>query len=450
MFVFEGRQQLKEYMDEGFRPNSVSNSLDYAYDDACIALAAQALGKTDDYALLAKRSQNYRRLYNPETGFMQAKNADGTWKTPFDPYAWGDAYTEGSAWQWTWAVPHDPAGLISIMGGQKPFLEKLDRMLLQPSTFHPGGYGGVIHEMKEMAAFPFGQYDQGNQPGHHDLMLFAAAGCPWQTAYWTRRVVNLCYSPDNFPGDEDNGEMSAWYILNALGIYPLCVGHPSYVIASPLFREARIHLTNGKTLTLRAPHTSRENVYVNGVRINGKPHTALTLAHADLARGGTIEFDMGAFPKERALAPTDLPFAFSPYPAIAMNTADSRETAIRINCGGDNTADGKFVGDCFFSGGETVKIESQVVPYDSARQGEFTYTVPLPMLPGNRPYNVRLHVGAEGGGTFLINGKSAVVDTMTRGRYNLTFNAINVRPERDGAIEIMAKGTLKTIEIEST
>ncbi len=448
-FVFEGRQQLKEYMDNGFRPNTVSNSLDYAYDDACIALAARALGKTDDDALLSKRAQNYRNLYNAQTGFMQAKNADGTWKTPFDPHTWSDAYTEGAAWHWTWAVPHDPAGLMTLMGGQKPFLAKLDRMLLQPSTYKPGGPWGVIHEMREMAAFPFGQYAQGNQPVHQVLPLFAAAGCPWKTAYWMRRVATLCYGPDDFPGDEDNGEMGAWYVLAALGIFPSCVGHPSYVIASPLYREARIHLTNGKTLTLRAPHTSRENVYVNGVKVNGKSHSALTLAHADLASGGTIEFDMGAFPKERAIAPADLPFAFSPYPALAANTAGSRQTAIRIHCGGDNTADGAFVGDCFFSGGAAVSQDDQ-----SERHGTFTYAIPLPMLPSNRAYTVRLRFASESDLAIAINGQQRSPTRRavkaTPATASATYEYASVRPERDGMIVLAISGTLHTIEIEST
>lgn len=450
-FVFEGRQQLKAYRDNGFRPNTVSNSLDYAYDDACIALAAKALDKTDDYALLAKRSQNYQRLYNPETGFMQAKNADGTWKTPFDPYSWSDAYTEGAAWQWTWAVPHDPAGLMSLMGGQKPFLAKLDRMLLQPSTYRPGGPWGVIHEMREMAAFPFGQYAQGNQPAHQALTLFAAAGCPWKTAYWMRRVATLCYSPNDFPGDEDNGEMASWYILAALGIFPSCVGHPSYVIASPLYREARIHLANGKTLTLRAPRTSRENVYVNGVKVNGKSRSALTLAHAELAAGGTVDFEMGAFPKERTIAPADLPFAFSPYPAITTNTADSRLTAIRISCGGDNTADSMFVGDCFYSGGNVVSQNGE-----SARQGTFTYTIPLPMLPGNRPYTVRLHFASppESNRAIAINGQQYLPSPRAAKAPPATLRAIyeytKIRPERDGMIVLAISGTLHAIEIEST
>jgi predicted alpha-1,2-mannosidase len=399
-----GRVGLPDYLSKGYVPcdlydKATARSLDYVYDDFCISQAAGVLGRNSEQQSFRSRALNYRKLYDPGLGFFWGKNSDGTWKSGFDQYAWGGPYVEGGPWQSTWAVPHDPAGLITLMGGQEKFLAKLDRFLYQPPTFHPGTYGGVIHEMAEMGAVPFGQYDQGNQPVHLVLYLFTAAGSPWKTQYWTRRVMDRLYSPDGFAGDEDNGEMSSWYVLNALGIYPLCPGHPSYVFGSPLFPEAHIDLAGGKTLTLRAPGNTPETVYANRVAVNGVPQDRLWVGYDELIRGGTIDFTMAKAPVLRSLGAKDLPFSLSPYPAMTPQTAFF-PIALNINCGGD--AIGDFVGDCFAEGsGGTAQHDNAIsanspkdapdVVYQSERYGAFTYTLPMPMLPGGKTYTLRLH-----------------------------------------------------------
>src|SRR6185312_10949961 len=299
---------------------ATARSLDYNYDDCCISQVAGILGRSADQERLRERAQGYHLLFDPEHGFMCGKKADGSWLPDFDEFAWGGPYVEGAAWQSTWAVPHDPAGLMTLMGGQQKFLEKLDRLLLQAPTFHVGSYGGVIHEMAEMAAVDFGQYDHGNQPVHLALYLFTAAGCPWKTQYWTRRVLDKLYSPDDFAGDEDNGEMAAWYIFNALGFFPLCPGHPSYVFGSPLFAETRVSLPDGKTLRLRAPGNSPEAVYVNGINRGGRRYESLSISHDELMRGGEVEFLMGKSPEIRHVETKDLPFSLSAYQGMASTT----------------------------------------------------------------------------------------------------------------------------------
>ena len=399
-----GRVGFTDYIEKGYVPadkfdKSASRALDYYYDDFCASQIAGLVGKKAEREVLRKRATGYRALYDPAIGFLWGKNSDGTWQKNFDEVAWGNPYVEGGPWQSTWAVPHDPAGLIALMGGSQPFRQKLDKLLYQPPTFKPGSYGGIIHEMLEMGAVQFGQYDHGNQPTHHILYLYTASGAPHKTQYWVRRVLDKLYSPRGFAGDEDNGEMAAWYIWGALGLYPLCPGHPSYVFGSPLFKRAQINVPGRKPLVIEAPQTSKQAVYANGVRWNNKAHSALHFAHADLARGGTLRFDVAARPVSRRFAPVDLPFSLSPYPkeAGANGSADPFGIHIKINCGGDAAQD--FVGDCFFEGGSTAKFDTKIegiqseVPeavYQTERWGTFTYRIPLPALPKGRSYKLRL------------------------------------------------------------
>jgi predicted alpha-1,2-mannosidase len=313
-----GRKGIQEFRRLGYVPadryhHAVSCTLDYAYNDFCIALMAGALGHEEDERELRERAFFYRNVYDPSTGFMRGKNADGSWAEPFDEFTWGGPYVEGSAWQCSWAVPHDPAGLIALKGGPAAMVETLDRMLALPPHFNAGGYGFEIHEMSEMACADFGQYAHSNQPVHHALYLYACAGQPWKTQYWTRRVLTEMYGsgPDGFPGDEDNGEMSCWYLLNALGFYPLCPGHPTYVLGSPLFPEVTLSLPEGRELTIRGEGNGKENVYVREVRWNGRPHTPLWISHHQLAQGGELTFAMSAEPKTDPPAEEDLPYSLS-------------------------------------------------------------------------------------------------------------------------------------------
>ncbi len=414
-----GRIALREYLDLGYVPadkydHATARTLDYAYDDFCLSQVAGVLGKRDDQAKYRQRALNYRHVFDPTTGFMRGKNADGSWQEPFDEYAWGDPYIEGGAWQFNFTVPHDPAGLMALMGGQAKMLAKLDRFLYQPPTFHPGTYGQTIHEMAEMAAVDFGQYDQGNQPVHQFLYLYAAAGSPWKTQYWTRRVLDILYTPDSFPGDEDNGEMASWYVLNALGLGPLCPGVPEYVLGSPLFPRATVHLPGGKALVMEAPETSAGNVYVQSVSLNGQAHSQLGIGHQALAEGGHLRFALGHQPPVRSVQPHDLPYALSVYPSVAYDTGPSGPV-IQINCGGD--ASGEFVGDAFFKGGETSHHADSVNVYQTERHGTFTYTLPLPVLPQGRAYTLRLHFAESDHDTagkrrqnVSLNGKPILAD----------------------------------------
>jgi predicted alpha-1,2-mannosidase len=307
-----GRIGVEDYLRLGYvstdHHESVARSLDYAYDDWCIGqLVPNWPGKA--------RAQNYRFLYDPEVGFMRAKLPDGTWKAPWDPYKWGDPYVEGGPWQSSWAAPHDAAGLIRLMGGESKFVAKLDEFLGTPPYFTTGAYGFEIHEMTEMAQANFGQYAHSNQPVHHVLYLYNTAGRPWRTQREVRRVLDGLYSPTHLPGDEDNGEMSAWYVLSALGIYPLTPGHPSWTLGSPRFPRATVHLPNGSDFVIEAEGNSRDHVYVSEVRLNGELLDRLALSHDEVAKGGTLRFTMSDQPKEVIVPPSGRPFSDTPYDA---------------------------------------------------------------------------------------------------------------------------------------
>lgn len=310
-----GRNGIAAYLRLGYVPGSVSETLDYAYDDFCVSQVAQSLNLTEDVQKYRQRSLNYRNLYDPQVGFMRAKDANGNWRTPFNEYEWGGPYVEGGPWQSSWAVQQDPAGLITLMGGREKFVTKLDQMMTAPPRYDIGGYGTEIHEITEMAVNNFGQYAHNNQPVHHILYLFAAAGEPWKTQSWTRRVMNELYSPDGFAGDEDNGEMASWYVLNALGIYPLCPGRPEYVLGSPLFKSVRVRIPGRRDLVIEAPANSAQNFYVQKVTVNGKVHEPLWIAHQTLVDGGTLRFDMGSKPLQRDYwsTPALLPHSLSAY-----------------------------------------------------------------------------------------------------------------------------------------
>jgi predicted alpha-1,2-mannosidase len=298
-----GRQGIEYYLKLNYLPadkvdQSVAETADAAYGDFCIAQIAAKLGKQQDAAMFLKRSENWRNIFDPQTRFFRGRNEDGTWiqsqLAPFDPFQWGSPYEEGAGWQHRWNVPHDVPGLIAAMGGDKGFAAELDKMLALPPTFHVGVYGQEIHEMSEMAALPFGQYMHNNQPVHHVLYLFAAAGRPDRTQYWVRRVLNEAYSPANFCGDEDTGSMAAWYILSALGFYPVCPGKPEYTLGSPLFPHATVHLSNGKTLEIEAPGNGSKTPFVRSISVNGADHRGTTIDHAVLVAGARLRFDMQA------------------------------------------------------------------------------------------------------------------------------------------------------------
>jgi predicted alpha-1,2-mannosidase len=312
------RRGLGDYLKLGYIPNgastyAVSATLDYSYDDWCVAQIAKKLNHMDDYETLMARAQNYRHLWDSGTGFMRPKNAEGQWIEPFDQFAWGGPYAEGGPWQSSWFVPHDTAGLASLLGGRDKLAAKLDQMLGLPPVFHKGGYGSVIHEMREMGIANFGQYDQGNQPGFDELYLYAAIGQPWKTEYWTRRVCAELFnsSATGFPGDEDNGSMASWYLLSSIGIYPLCPGTTQYMLTSPLFPKITLHLAQDRTFVISASSNRGQNVYVQKRQLNGTEDSRTWIAHDDLLKGGQLHVDMGPFANMRTVHDDDLPYSAS-------------------------------------------------------------------------------------------------------------------------------------------
>ncbi len=312
-----GRTGMADYLKLGYLPAGsatywVSTSLDFAYDDWCVAQAARLTGHPADYRALMARAQNYRKLWDPAVGFMRGKDAAGHWagKT-FDEFAWGDGYTESGPWQASWAVQHDVAGLAGLAGGPAAFAAVLDRLFHQPSTFHTGGYGGVIHEMTEFAAVDMGQYAPNNQPSFHLPYLYAAVGRPWQTEYWTRRTCDGLFNagPDGYCGDEDNGSSAAWYVLSSIGLYPLTPGQPTYVLTSPVFKSVTVALPGGKRFTVSAPDNSPANVYVQSRTLDGKPDGNTWISQRQITAGGTVVDRMGDHPAERPVAAAELPYS---------------------------------------------------------------------------------------------------------------------------------------------
>ncbi len=285
-----GRRGLPEYLKYGYCPagmvdQSAAETVDAAYGDYCIAQVAKVLGKDADAQMFFKRSENWKHLFDKKTGFIRGRKADGSWLEPFDPVTWGDPYVEGAAWQHRWDVPHDMPGLIAALGGKAKAVEALDEMLSMPPTFNTGVYGTEIHEMSEMAALNFGQYSHNNQPVHHVLAVYTAAGRPDRAAHFAHRVMREAYSPDAFSGDEDTGSMAAWYVLASLGILTLCPAQPEYMLARPLFPRATVHLPGGKTLVVQSAGEGAK-----AVSINGKPLADFTISHNDLTGGGTLNF----------------------------------------------------------------------------------------------------------------------------------------------------------------
>jgi predicted alpha-1,2-mannosidase len=300
---FEARNGIADYIRLGYVPadkvrESASCTLEYAYDDFCVSRMAHALGKMDDAAIFRKRAENYRNAFDPSTGFMRGRNSDGSWLEPFDPLAWGGAYTEGNAWQWLWSVQQDVSGLITLLGGKDAFLARLDTLFSMTSDYKVGGYGHVIHEMTEAKLAGTGQYAHINEPVHHVIYLYNYAGQPWKAQKWTHAIMDKFYlpGPDGWLGDEDTGQMSAWYIFSALGFYPVNPGQPIYALGSPMFDSAVLHLENGKTFTVEARRSSPADIYVQGAWLNGKPLDNCWIEHRQILDGGVLRFQLGPQP----------------------------------------------------------------------------------------------------------------------------------------------------------
>lgn len=316
-----GRLGVQYYNTLGYVPYDVginentARTLEYAYDDFTIWKLAKLLKRPQaEIDLYAKRAQNYRNVFDKSTNFVRGKNQNGTFQSPFRPDKWGDAFTEGCSWHWTWCVFHDIQGLSDLMGGKKNFVAKLDSVFSAPPTFDFSYYGIQIHEITEMLVMNMGQYAHGNQPIQHMPYLYNYAGEPWKTQYHVRNIMKKLYTPqpDGLCGDEDNGQTSAWYVFSALGMYPVAPGTDQYVLGSPLFKKATIKLQNGKTFTINAPANSNENVYVGSASLNNVNYSKNYLNYADIMKGGSFTLKMSATPnKNKGVNESDFPYSMS-------------------------------------------------------------------------------------------------------------------------------------------
>ncbi|SHF57603.1 alpha-1,2-mannosidase, putative [Arenibacter palladensis] len=316
-----GRAGADYYNKLGYVPYDVdinenaARTLEYAYDDFTIYQLAKALNKPKkEINLYKKRSLNYKNLFDPETKLMRGKNENGEFMAPFNPFKWGDAFTEGNSWHYTWSVFHDIQGLANLMGGNEAFAAKLDEVFSLPPVFDESYYGFVIHEIREMQVANMGQYAHGNQPIQHMPYLYNFAGQPWKTQYWVRETMDRMYTPapDGYCGDEDNGQTSAWYVFSAMGFYPVCPGTDQYVLGTPLFQKTTLILENGKEISINAPKNSASNKYVNTLTLNGKTYSKNWLSHKELMQGAVLEFEMTDTPnKTRGTKSEDFPFSLS-------------------------------------------------------------------------------------------------------------------------------------------
>jgi predicted alpha-1,2-mannosidase len=281
------------YMPENLQTQSVSLTLEVAYNDWCVAQLAKRLGYDDDYSRFTKRAQRYRNLFNPQTKFFWAKDDQGRWLQPFDPLRYGAnggyPFTEGNAWQYLWYVPHDLPGLVGLMGGKKAFEAKLDEFFTLETE---------NREKNSNASGFIGQYAHGNEPSHHVTYLYACIGAPQKTQRYVSRVLNELYNntSSGYAGNEDCGQMSAWYVFSSLGFYPVNPVGGEYILGAPLLEEATITLPQGKTFTVKAPRKSPDELYVREVTLNGKPYREIFIRHEDIMSGGALEFKMGKKP----------------------------------------------------------------------------------------------------------------------------------------------------------
>lgn len=318
-----GRAGAEYYNELGYVPYDVkinenaARTLEYAYDDFAIYQLAKAIGKgKDDLQFYKDRSFNYKKLFDPATGLMRGKNKDGSFQSPFNPFKWGDAFTEGNSWHYSWSVFQDFAGLAKLMGGNKAMENKLDSVFILPPIFDDSYYGFPIHEIREMQIVNMGQYAHGNQPIQHMAYLYNYVGAPWKSQFWVRETMDRMYSPnpDGYCGDEDNGQTSAWYVFSALGFYPVTPAVDEYVIGSPLFDEVKLHLSNGKTIEIRSVNNNAENRYIKDLTLNGKSYSKNYLKHSELIKGAKLNFTMDNKPNtKRGIQSSDFPYSLSTH-----------------------------------------------------------------------------------------------------------------------------------------
>ena len=316
-----GRAGAPYYNELGYVPydvgvnESAARTLEYAYDDFAIYQFGKAIGKPKkEIEIYKERSMNYKNLFDPSYGLMRGKNEDGSWQEDFNPFKWGNPFTEGNSWHYSWSVFHDVQGLIDLIGGEEKFVKKLDSVFSMPPIFDESVYGGVIHEIREMQIADMGQYAHGNQPIQHMIYLYNYACAPWKTQYWARETMDRMYmaTPDGYCGDEDNGQTSAWYVFSAMGFYPVAPATDQYVLGAPLFKKLTLKLENGKELVINAPKNSDENRYIESMKVDGKTYNKNWLSHEELMKGATIDYEMSDTPnKSRGTKKSAYPYSLS-------------------------------------------------------------------------------------------------------------------------------------------
>ena len=315
-----GRLGYESYNQLGYVANNigigqnVARTLEYAYNDWAIYTLGKKLGKPEsEIDIYKKRALNYKNVYHPERKLMVGKDNKGVFNPNFDAVDWSGEFCEGNSWHWSFCVFHDPQGLIDLMGGKKEFNTMMDSVFVIPGKLGMESRG-MIHEMREMQVMNMGQYAHGNQPIQHMVYLYNYSSEPWKAQYWIREIMNKLYTagPDGYCGDEDNGQTSAWYVFSALGFYPVCPGTDEYIIGTPLFKSAKLHLENGKTITIKADNNQLDNRYIKEMKINGKSNSRNYLTHDQLIKGANIQFQMGPVPnKQRGTTEKDRPYSLS-------------------------------------------------------------------------------------------------------------------------------------------
>ena len=315
-----GRHGFEYYNELGYVPydvkinESVARTLEYAYDDWCIYQFGKALGKSKkELKPFAKRAMNYEKVFDRESGLMRGRLLNGKFQSPFNPLKWGDAFTEGNAWHYTWSVFHDPEGLIRLMGGKEKFNQMLDSVFLLPPVFDNSYYGFTIHEIREMQVMNMGNYAHGNQPIQHAIYLYDYSGQPWKCQYWVRQVMDRLYTPtpDGYCGDEDNGQTSAWYVFSAMGFYPVCPGSGQYALGTPYFKSMKLHLENGQQVSIQS---EGDGCYVDDMQMNGKKYDLNYLDLNSLRQGAQISFRLSEKPNlQRGILESNAPYSFSKF-----------------------------------------------------------------------------------------------------------------------------------------
>lgn len=352
-----GRKGMATSVFDGYTNTGTGEGMSWAMDgyinDYGIANLAKALAELndttdpyndhyiEDYEYFINRAQNYINMFNPNLEFFNGRTSTGAWRsTPsnFNPEAWGGDYTETNAWNMAFHAPQDGQGLANLYGGKEGLAAKLDEFFTKPETaMYTGSYGGIIHEMREARDVRMGQYGHSNQPSHHIPYMYNYAGQPWKTQEKVREVLDRLYIGSEigqgYSGDEDNGEMSAWYIFSSMGFYPLKMGSPEYAIGAPLFKKATIQLENGSKIVINAPNNSKQNKYIQGLKLNGKEYSKTYIMHSDLANGAVLDFDMGPNPSAWGSGDNDAPISITQGTEVPKPYKDRTDKLIAAGAG---------------------------------------------------------------------------------------------------------------------